>query len=824
LTTGLLFASLATMADNPQPKLPVPVVPDRKDNSQNDAVNVTGNVFEGVITSYLKGNEQFKVEVPQLAPFERNCVWAAGAMSELLGFNFNYAPPIGSKVLVYTPDEHHGYIIGCSPTANLNDNYGVARKGTSGGRGEAKTTYYNQSKYFEHLRQSWHRDGDEKFSVTNDRNSGSAPPVDLVEGEIDMTNLMGVGLQMMRHFSILKGGEMAKVEACLLDDMVRIISHTFRHFSAFGDYKIYNDGGRLNVVWDGTASDWEAWGHAKPGIERSKVHPSADKVADIEVESDNLENKARWRFSSYIGFLGDFINLFVTDQLDAGPKEEHMSRSGKGRIHVNEDGSILAQTVNDIILERVCRIPVPLQKKREDHPEGDGHLTNKELPEPTDQEPIKSWDWNASGGVDKTFWCVYQLRDYGRWFSNYYSKARFQQLKEDWEVPPEGDVPLPEKVHSGEIDKITANTNISPDTADVYSTIRLWRDGSISLNDGYENSVVMSRTGINVSSATNLQLEAAGSVNIVAGRDFNVVARNSADISAIKGGVSIRGENFIQQYSKGGILIESEGRMAAPSVWSTDDMDKPDAHQYDPSKVGGICIWSKNSSMRLISKFDMGLRCEYGTQFFYGMRQLWRCKNIMSFNDQLVLAGGVAFLKGILWADQILVPKLYIDNDYESIFEHPGHVPGTNASDGGERIGGPPPEVFEDITTMMDGFVSRKWAGKFKYRTREEFATLEDDAKSNQAIYESITNQGLRMQAENRMLKPGDMYMTWNPPEDGHISGRRSPWPGKGKLHWAMPATHNGVDKLWEPTTTNEFQNVGMELNLEAMELNRLPQ
>ena len=125
---------------------------------------------------------------------------------------------------------------------------------------------------------------------------------------------------------------------------------------------------------------------------------------------------------------------------------------------------------------------------------------------------------------------------------------------------------------------------------------------------------------------------------------------------------------------------------------------------------------------------------------------------------------------------------------------------------------------------MMDNFVKRKWKGKFKYRTREEFATLEDDANSNQAMYESVTNQGLRLQAENNMLKPGDMYMSWSPTEDGHLPGRRSPWPGKGKRHWVMPATHNGVDKLWEPTTTKEFINIGMELNLEAMQLNRLAQ
>ena len=785
----------------------------RTDMAESTAGNMTGSqLFSGIVSGYIKGNEICKVVFKEDGQtHDIDCIWAAGFMSSLLGFKTNYSPPIGSSVVVFAPTPSKGYILGASPSAVFADHYGVARKVTSGGEKETDSIYYNQQGFTEKLRQK-HTEGQQQGESSNEHYWSGNPPVDLVEGEVDMSNAMGVGMQMMKHFAILSAGDLAKVETSVIDDMVRIISHTFRHFSAFGDYKIYNDGGRLNVIWDGTTNDWEAAGEPVPGKERAKK----DGEALVDVEKDRFKEDARWRFSSYIGFLGDFINLFVTDQLD--PTQGDGKRSGKGRVHINEDGSILAQSVGDIILERVCRISVPIKLKPEFHPEGDGALSNGELPEPKDKEPITAWDWNESGGVEQSFWGVYQLRDYGRWFSNYYSKARFHQLKKDWKVPSESEVPKPEKQHSGEEDKKSVSTAGNEEEVEVYSCIRMFRDGSISLLDGYENSVTLSRSGVNISSATNLQLEAAGSVNIVAGRDVNVVGRNSTDISALKGGVSIRGQNFIQQYSpKGGILLETDQNPLGP-VYVRNDIDKPDVGQVDPRKINGIVLWARKGCMRLLSGYDMGLRSERGHQIFSGMMQHWKSKaGFINFNNQLILAGEVAFLKGLLWTTQFIAKKIYTGNDYKSIFDHPGHIIGDNDLD---KIKGPPEDLFKMSQHITDAFEKREWDAMFKYREKKDLGTEGDLPRESSALYESLTQQGLRMNASNTKLKPGDSYTDWDPAKDGEIEDRRSNWPGIGKQHFVLPSADN--DKLWQPSSETEFKNHSTELTLEDFKLKRL--
>ena len=399
------------------------------------------------------------------------------------------------------------------------------------------------------------------------------------------------------------------------------------------------------------------------------------------------------------------------------------------------------------------------------------------------------------------------------------------QLKEDWEVPSEAQTPKPLRKDSGELDKQEANDGIpeGPVTHDeVYSAIRLYRDGSVSLTDGFENSITMSRNGVTVASATNLQLEAAGSVNVVAGRDFNVVARNSADINALRGGLSLRGENYIQQYSKGGILIESESYQGR-TIWNDDNIDDPDLEQDDPNRLSGICIWSKNSSLRLISAADMGLRTDYGKQIFAGLHQIWKSEMPMVFNNQLALVGEVTFVKGLLWADMSLIEELFIGNDYKSIFEHPGHIIGDTMDE--DKIKGPSRteanKIFDDARDISLAFKKREWRGKFKHRYKKEYGTLSNDSTSNEAVYESVTQQGLRFSAENRSLKPGDTYGIFPLSQEVELFGRRAAWPGENKDHYALPSP-KGQAQLWMPTGEVKFENSSNPLKLQPINLKRL--
>jgi hypothetical protein len=745
----------------------------------------------GVVKDVLKAHEQYLVSFDQSGEQSENpCVWASGFFAGLFGFNVNCAPRVGTEVIVADLGRNACYILGSVPASGNVDLSGQPTLAAGG-------TAYGGLEHFNQKAQQA-KDPAEPESYTNVPNVGGYPSADLVEGEWDLTNAMSVGMQMLRHFAILKAGDLAKIECSIIDDMVRIVSGTFKHFSAIGDYQIYNDGGRLNCVFDATNNDWELYG--KEDYNEPRYDLEGQDIPEIPGKE---VQKAQWRFSSYVGFLGDFINMFLTDKLELNSHSgEHTKRGGKFRTHVNEDGSLLVQSVGDIILERVCRVTVPLRKKAVDDPEGDGDESNSNLPMPSNMEPIKSWDWGASGGVEKSFYAAYQLRHYARWFSNYYSLARFHQLDSDWKVPTENEVPEPEP-GSGQRDKQESDTGSQQIEVDVYATFRMFRDGSVLWMDGYENSIHMGKKGVTISSSTNLTLEAAGSINMVAGTDINALAYNSVDLTALKGGMSFRGENFIQQYSKGGILMESDSPYGAVNY----DPDNPFTEQDDIERIGGVYIKSK-SSVRMESGGDMGVLSK-GTQYYKAGRQLFKSQAPMILNNQLLLSGndGAVFLKGALFADRSVIEELYVGNDYKGIFGMPGHIFGDTNEE--EDILGPSKHegissIFERLWEPMTELEDIKYTGKFVHRKKEEYKTVSNDPMSVESIFESVTQQGLALHQQNDKLNT-ESYSGFNIGSLVKLAGDRgAAWPGENKqiYQWRGEA-----HKLWKPSSTAVFEN-----------------
>lgn len=488
-------------------------------------------IIEGVVIGNLLPNNLVQV---RLQGIERpvNCVWAAAIISGLLGFKTSFIPPISTKVLVYYTGQDTSFIVGSVPSA-LTDPVGQKRAIT-----DPDVPDYQDSEVFNARKKSG-------VSML----ASHKPPLDLAEGELLIDNLMGVGIALLRNMAALSAGDLARVETHLMNDMVRIISGMFRHHSAFGDHKIYNDGGRLNVEFNGTLYDHESYGTLNPEQPRTKM--LSPDVPDLGSDSqiDGYTDEGRWRFSQYVGWLGDFINVWVSDPVQAlGRLASDQLRGGKFRFHTNADGSCLVQSVAEICLEKVVRIPVPVRIRREDDPAGNRsdsdlrglqHLTN----------------WRPTGSL---FEMAFQLREYARWLSNTWSLARFRQMDLDFRVPTEAESPAPNP-NSFQPDKHGQNKDNQDREVsswrEVYACIRILRDGSTVIVDGYGNSIMTTAVGVQISSASNLYLEAAGSVNIVAGRDINLLAQKNVGITAVKEAVRIKSEAALQMLSKVGKVI-----------------------------------------------------------------------------------------------------------------------------------------------------------------------------------------------------------------------------------------------------------------------------
>ena len=504
-----------------------PAVP-TSDSFGTSAATIPPGICDGVVVGNVAQNGLISV---RLNKYGRNvdCVWAAGILSGLLGFKTTYIPPKKTPVLVYITGTNINYIIG-NPAAGLTDTNNQTRTITGPGAPNNHTSQIYSSHNHNNLPMF----------------ASQKPPVDLVEGEIDISNLLNVGLTLLRNMASLQAGDLARVECCLLDDMVRIISDTFKHYTAFGDYKISNDGGKLNVVWHGTSHDFEAWGNKNATDTKLNKNAKADAL-DLST-IDGVMDDGRWRFSQYVGWLGNLVSIFVTDPVNAvGKIAAGQFRSGKAHLHINNDGAVLIQSVADIVLEKVVAIPVPNPLKLEDDPAG-----NRSDQLLGGQNNLSTWKPSDSSNL---FEMAFQLREYARWLNNTSALSRFRQLNLDWEVPTEAQTPAPD-LNSSEPDKALQNAGIN-NWRIVYSTIRIYRDGSIQTVDAYGNSITTTQTGIQISSAQDILLQAAGSVNIIAGRDVNVNARNNINLSAITQALRLKAETGLQLFcNTGNIVLE----------------------------------------------------------------------------------------------------------------------------------------------------------------------------------------------------------------------------------------------------------------------------
>lgn len=468
-------------------------------------------LYRGVVKDFNPQNNTLKVQVRD-QNITVPCLWAAGLISGMLGFKTTYYPNLKTEVVLWWPENDSvGYVVGTVPATMIDP--GMQRRTATGG---APADDYSSL-------QSFHKRNAQNNRIYN----GHKPVVDLTAGEFDMSNWLGVGITMLRNMASIQAGDLARVECHILDDMVRIISDTFRQYTAFGDFEIYNDGGKLNVVWNGTSQDFEAWGNRTSTDPKAPI-PSRADVGDNLLTPDGTD-AGRWRFTQYIGWLGNFIHLYVTDPVNQlGKIAADQVRAGKFHAHVNNDGSFILQSVADIVLEKVVAIPVPIPIRTPDDTQGN-------LSDNTSTVEPKIWQPSNAGNM---FEMVFQLREYARWLNNSYSLSRFGQQTRDYRIPSEAE-------------SVTGQAGI----ALRYATIRIYRDGSIQTVDAYGNVITTTQTGIQVSTPKDFLIQAGGSVNVIAGRDINMVARQNVNIDAVTAAVRIKAQTAMMFFCAAGNII-----------------------------------------------------------------------------------------------------------------------------------------------------------------------------------------------------------------------------------------------------------------------------
>jgi hypothetical protein len=521
--------------------------PDNRTDAQSDSAHskvrgalIGGSVYTGVIIAIDTIKECYQVQIDAHGAILTDCAWAMSHITSLLGFRVTSFPTIGTKVLlVYGKPSWIVGTVASTPTDGLNGT-NMKRTGVEASRHKMASA------------------APDPTGESSTNFSGATSYTDLFEGEYDISNALGVGLTFLTTIMKMSAGDRAAVECHLLNDMVRIISENFQHFSTFGNFQIYNDGG-LNCRWDGTSLEHESFGQLNPTD--AKI-PEKNREVDFE-NIDSVNATGRWRFSQFVGWMGNFINAWITDPEDAiGQIGTSALRSGKARVHVGNDGTILVQSVADIVLERVVRIIVPVEKKRWDDPTGVKKADFSAL----DLDKLKSWDFGPKY-KENMFEAVFQIREYARALGNYHTLSRFHQMAakgQEWMIPSENDTPKPDYRNK---EKDVEKANPENRYVDAYACYRIMRDGSLLMMGAFGESITMFRGNIHVAASRHLTIESAGDMRFIAGQSMFFKAGRSVELSAITGSIALKCRTIFQALCEWG------------PIWLKSDMK-------DPSKTG----------------------------------------------------------------------------------------------------------------------------------------------------------------------------------------------------------------------------------------------
>jgi hypothetical protein len=501
-------------------------------------------------------------------------VLVSSVVSTFLGFKDCTLPQPGSRVLCVEDSTISCFVIGSIPQASIEQDSIPARACL--GAGCATDESSNRIGHEAHIR-----------SLCDLRR-----PTDVVDGEYSVGNELGVLLGLYQQLAVLKASELAQVQCFLLDDLVRIISHNFQHYTSLGEYNIYHDGKRLMAEFGATHKIAESYGSpavdsdkgSLPVFESTGTHKPDDSDDFYELIQDE-RMKSVERFKMFLGSVGDFLNLFLVRPSSRSPRvlngavNEGTTETGLWNMHVGTDGGMHLRSVKEVFIEKSNWIRVPVRQRAPDDPEGDDAQKLDYTPkEPFEFDKTFSYKGNP-------FAYALQIRDYIAYVNEKENYQNFKTHKKDFFVS--GDVDKEENV-----DKFTKIDQETTSAVKQYklktSGIYIMPNGGITIRDAWNSSIVMEGGNVYIQPAKDLIMQPLRHSVIKAGGSINMACKYHLDLSSSDEGMRIKTEKSQYFYSdKGGMVIEANGDKDTPGT--------PEPAKEAIDYIGGIVLKSKLS-------------------------------------------------------------------------------------------------------------------------------------------------------------------------------------------------------------------------------------
>jgi hypothetical protein len=496
----------------------------------------------------------------------------SSCFANLFGFKSCYLPQPGMTVLCYKNTFTQCFIIGATPNTDLGY---IDYPGRSHiGQGDSIVDSGNLQGYGTDVG---------KALFQNMRR-----PTDVNDADHVVANEFGVMMALFQHMAHLKGSELAQVQCHLLDDLVRIISHNFQHMTALGDYNIYHDGKALLAEFAATHIPQETYGFpirtqdvavkpfTEPGIN------TADDSIDFYTQTTNERVKAIERFKSYLGRLGDFINVFLTipDKTNIPDLDGTLPKTpdlGAFNFHLGTDGGTHFRTIKDVFIEKVNWIRVPQRIRTPEDPTGDD-ASNITYP------VKKEFEFDNSFTVQgNPFMYFLQLRDYVAYTMQTLNYSNINQHEKDFAINE--DITKESPINNiGNVDPQTPAKNQAAYTLRL-SGFYLMPNGGFLLKDAWGSAIVSEGGNIYIQPAKDLILQPLRNLIGKIGQFVSIASNNDIDLSSTTGGIRFKSDLAQYFYSdNSGLIFQANGN--TPSIGT------PKGNSGAIENVGGIVFKS----------------------------------------------------------------------------------------------------------------------------------------------------------------------------------------------------------------------------------------
>lgn len=387
-------------------------------------------------------------------------------------------------------------------------------------------------------------------------------PIDALPGDRVILNEYGVMIGVLQFLATLKASELAKIEAFVMDDLLRLVGHNMDVFSSLGEMRVRSDHGRITLEFGATGSQKESLGV----INEEKVGKEQD--VDPEGEPDKSSYAAnvadaigRWRLKGWVGALGDFIQAFLVRPSETlGSLSSTEKDMGLFHAHLHSSGLYVVRNLTGAGMLKTTGIAVPKRIRTHEDPEGDGEIEERQKVD---------FQFNP----ENPFFKAAQLRDYFAWVYDNYGPSRMKDQVKDMSVPGDaeavspGDPAVAPSIGNGFFapEGVAAKTpedsgsqSFNKNTAWLF----ILPDGSISWRDGWGTTIESYGGHLIISAPKDIVMMSGRNLVGMGGHDVVMKARESMDLSATNKQVRVKSQGSAFFHSEaGGIMMSAKGKL-----------------------------------------------------------------------------------------------------------------------------------------------------------------------------------------------------------------------------------------------------------------------